>query len=855
MTNPKYSEIKLFQWNCRSISTNLSYLKHYLVSNNCDILILQSLSCKSSKLPRLPNYYFPPVYNIGKESEKVHTAIYILNSLQYSICRCPDLKSDVDIYMCGATVKFSKSVIINVMSVYLPKGPNDKNTEWIKTVRDQQPGKWFIAGDFNAHAPFWEKDCKFVTSNRLVENIVDSPFHLLNDGSVTRIPDVSKHKATAIDLTLVSPEIVPSCSWETYKDTLGSDHIPIITTISDGHNKDRNITVDIIPKYNYKKANWSLFQTILASQEFERYEDENIDTMYSAFMECVLSAADKAIPRLKEVKSGDRTGNVWWSDSCEKAVTYKQQMFKKYIRNKTPENHVEMKKANIQCNMTVAQAKKDYWTSFCAREISNHKDYHKTWHKIKEMKKGIQLPHCPIQIDSENKFPSDNEKAEVFVKMFAHNSQNVGLSSDCRNFREKEENNPKYTDPRPQNDLWFNSLITFEELTDAIKSISNKKSSVGIDAISNEMLRHIPGKCIDFLHSILKKCWVNGNIPEIWKKSIVIPVLKSGKPKRDIKSYRPIALTSHVSKLMERIVLKRIIRFCEKNCVIPINQAGFRKGRSTVEHLIKLTTHIKQQFARRKNVLATFFDVKKAYDQVWHKRLLYKLSLVGLSGNMYNYIKSFLTNRSIQARVGTNYSSFHSLDMGIPQGSVIAPILFNILIQDLPKALSNRITLAQYADDICMWMGVTLKKSTPQRAKNYIRRLYQLDLDNLGNYMLENGLTLSTEKTKMVLFDTGSKQQNLPVFKIYNDELEYSETVKFLGVFLTSKLTWNSHFDYILTKARKSLNLLKIISRSSWGMDTKTLIHICTALVRSKLTYSQEIYFSAPKYLLKKFKV
>eukprot|EP00745_Piridium_sociabile_P028023 TRINITY_DN45058_c0_g1_i3.p1 TRINITY_DN45058_c0_g1~~TRINITY_DN45058_c0_g1_i3.p1 ORF type:complete len:184 (-),score=10.55 TRINITY_DN45058_c0_g1_i3:304-855(-) len=183
---------------------------------------------------------------------------------------------------------------------------------------------------------------------------------------------------------------------------------------------------------------------------------------------------------------------------------------------------------------------------------------------------------------------------------------------------------------------------------------------------------------------------------------------------------------------MEKNVLQRIIHYCEKNEIIPVNQAGFRKGRSTVEHLVKLTTQIKRQFARRKSILATFFDVRKAYDQVWHKRLLYKLKSVGLCGNMYNYIKSFLTNRSIQARVGVNYSTPRkldmgipqgsviapvtldmgipqgsviapvTLDMGIPQGSVIAPILFNILIQDLPKALSNRVTLVQYADDICM---------------------------------------------------------------------------------------------------------------------------------------------------------
>ena len=154
--------------------------------------------------------------------------------------------------------------------------------------------------------------------------------------------------------------------------------------------------------------------------------------------------------------------------------------------------------------------------------------------------------------------------------------------------------------------------------------------------------------------------------------------------------------------------------FSDKNKILPVNQAGFRKGRSSVEHLVKLTTHIKHQFARRKNVLATFFDVKKAYDQVWHARLLYKLKSVGLSGHIYLYVKNFLKDRSIQAKIGNIYSSKRCPQMGIPQGSVIAPYLFNILLYDLPKSLSNNVVLVQYADDICMWMKVTMKKVATQ---------------------------------------------------------------------------------------------------------------------------------------------
>ena len=375
--------------------------------------------------------------------------------------------------------------------------------------------------------------------------------------------------------------------------------------------------------------------------------------------------------------------------------------------------------------------------------------------------------------------------------MFSKNSRVEGLLPSCKEHREKEENKSMYTDPIPQNDLYINAPITITEIKTAISAIKKTKCSVGIDIISNDMLKHLPENAIIYLHKLFHNCWENGNIPQIWKESVVVPILKTGKPNTNTSSYRPIALTSHTGKLFERIILNRLLHYCNKNDVIPVNQSGFRKGRSTTEHLVKLSTQIKRQFARRKSILATFFDVSKAYDQVWHTRLLYKLKNIGLSGHMYDYIKCFLSNRTIQTRVGATYSTYRTLNMGIPQGSVIAPILFNILIHDLPKSVSKNVTLVQYADDICMWMNVTLKKSTPQRIQNYIKRLYQNELDSIGQYMLNNGLSLSSEKTNMVLFNPGSNPQKLPILTLLGYPLEYKQSV---GTYFYIKIDMESSF-------------------------------------------------------------
>ena len=221
----KTGPAKILQWNCRSLSTNLDYLVHQLTLDSYHILVLQSLNVKESKLPKLMNYDYPPVHNeVTTETEMIKTAIYVKKGIEYSKCTSPAPTNVSNLYSSAATIKINQTFKINIVSVYLPKGPNNDNTEWIRSLQESNK-KWLVAGDFNAHSPFWEKGCITVTSNRFLENIVDSCLFLLNDGSITRIPDVSYHKPGAIDLSLISPVLAPNCIWETLADTLGSSEI------------------------------------------------------------------------------------------------------------------------------------------------------------------------------------------------------------------------------------------------------------------------------------------------------------------------------------------------------------------------------------------------------------------------------------------------------------------------------------------------------------------------------------------------------------------------------------------------------------------------------------------------------
>ena len=392
----------------------------------------------------------------------------------------------------------------------------------------------------------------------------------------------------------------------------------------------------------------------------------------------------------------------------------------------------------------------------------------------------------------------------------------------------------------------------YEELVDALKSMASNSSAVGLDGISYLLLNKLPANCKVLLHKLYQMIWNNGTIPISWKQSVIVPVHKQGKCRTKIESYRPIALNSQCGKLLEKIILNRLLYYCDKESIIPKQQAGFRKGRCASDHLVKLSTCIKAQFARKKSLLATFFDIKSAYDNVWHEKLLMKLKTLGISGKMYYYIKSYLSDRSICTRVNHSYSSFKNVDCGIPQGSIIAPLLFSILIHDLPNFVSKNVQIVQYADDICIWLKTNIKKNTKKRVIDYVEKIYQIELNNIVKFMKENGFRLSCEKTHLMFFNNGKNPSSLPKLHIEGTNLDYKQNTKFLGVFFTTNLSWKHHINYLLTKARARLNFLKIIFYKPWCQHLKTLVNLTLSLIRSKLTYGQEVYHSAPKTLLKK---
>ncbi|KAL8588285.1 hypothetical protein ACOMHN_049313 [Nucella lapillus] len=221
------------------------------------------------------------------------------------------------------------------------------------------------------------------------------------------------------------------------------------------------------------------------------------------------------------------------------------------------------------------------------------------------------------------------------------------------------------------------------------------------------MIRRFPEPALRMLHTFFQTCWTTGNIPKDWKKATVVAIPKNGKPPQQTSSYRPIALTPHLGKVYERVLKNRLDHHLEKNEILPLCQVGFRKGRNCMEHVVRLIEDTKKWSLKGKNkkTVATFFDIKKAFDSVWHAKLLNKMGALGITGRMYNFIQTFLDSREITVKVGPSVSRSHILDMGVPQGSVIAPTLFSIMLHDILTTLQPQKkppTISLFADDLAI---------------------------------------------------------------------------------------------------------------------------------------------------------
>ena len=272
-------------------------------------------------------------------------------------------------------------------------------------------------------------------------------------------------------------------------------------------------------------------------------------------------------------------------------------------------------------------------------------------------------------------------------------------------------------------------LFSMAELKRALKRSND--SAPGLDSIHYQLLKHLPNTCLAVLLKIFNFVWETNEFPDSWRKASIIPIPKPGKDHKIATNYRPIALTSCLCKTMERMVNERLIWYLEVNHMITLYQSGFRKNRSTIDHLIRFETFVRESFIRNEHLVSVFFDLEKAYDTTWKFGIVEDLHKLGIRGHMAFFLSDFLMDRSFNVRVGNILSDDFVQEMGVPQGSILSVTLFSLKINNIVDCLQSGVKCFLYVDDFLICYSSC---SMP-----IIERCLQQCLNRLKNWSDENG--------------------------------------------------------------------------------------------------------------------
>ncbi len=384
----------------------------------------------------------------------------------------------------------------------------------------------------------------------------------------------------------------------------------------------------------------------------------------------------------------------------------------------------------------------------------------------------------------------------------------------------------------PQHNLtsWYNSDFTEADLMRAINA--TRPSAPGPDTIPPSFFTHLPRLQQTRLLAFYNYIWATG-VPHQWHLAHILPFLKPNKPPTNPSSYRPIALTNSLCKLFEKMVCHRLRCYLERASHIDPNQSVFRTRHSTLDPLTRLESDIRYGLILDNPTIAVFLDFTRAFDSVWHSGLLQKLENLGVKGRMLTFIRGFLQHRRIQVRVQNTLSTQHSVTSGVPQGSVLSPLLFLIMINDIFNTSDIKYSL--FADDCAIWST----KSSITLCTNAL----QMALNNITAWTNTWNMKMSAPKSKAMLF-CNNRSPQIPTLLLANQPLEFVNTHRFLGIILDRRLTYRQHILELKERCQRALRLLTVVSAHKWGADFSTLRHLYISLIRSKLDYGSFLFIS-----------
>ena len=594
-----------------------------------------------------------------------------------------------------------------------------------------------------------------------------------------------------------------------------SDHLPCLTILGNADKLNNSPTV-----IKYRKLNEPKIRKIrdaLQMVDWHGINELDANSGYNFIVGKVQLVLDSIAPeKILKIDPSKLAKEPWITKGIMNSSKICDKKFKSSCG--LAPDHPKMVQYKLYRNLfnsTKRKAKREY---YIAKIEQFRTDAKKMWKILKEITgKNNDKSSCSNSFTINGSSVSDsniirNEFSKYYSTMGKNLVERIGPS--LKHFSE-------FMPPQADSSLYLYPTSQLE-IVNIVKKMKNKNSS-GHDGISNFLLKSIIHHLKYALNIVFNNSIQEGVYPDQMKLAEVVPIYKS--KRRDlVENYRPVSLLHVISKVLERIIYKRLFSFLCKKALLYDSQYGFRNKRSTIDAVTELSGKILHGLERKEYTLGVYLDLSRAFDTVPHDTLLSKLNHYGIRGNAHKWFTSYLHDRKMYVQLNGK-SNVQNLEYGVPHGSVLGPLLFIILTNDINNALTvSKCVL--FADDTTVYVS--------NKNLRFITENLRHDLASLSDWFRANKLTLHLGKTNFILFKPKNFKDVNVQLSVNNISITRVKSTKFLGLIIDEHLTWESHGINVANRVSKNLYMLRSVRNL---VPSKSLRNLYFSYIHSIINY------------------